>query len=65
MEMRRAIELLTHYSQERRESSEEEGQEEKLAQLKANIAKSKEMRVKEKKIEFLDKRQLEEEKEKL
>jgi hypothetical protein len=31
-----------------------------MAKLKINIAKSKEIRLKEKKIEFLDKKQLEE-----
>jgi hypothetical protein len=65
-EVRRAIELLSQYSHERHESSSSsEGQEEKMAKLKVSIAKSKEMRGREKKVEFLDKRQLEEEKEKL
>jgi hypothetical protein len=66
-EMRRAIELLNQYSHERQEdsSSSSEGQEEKLAKLKVNIAKSKEMRGREMRVEYLDKRQLEEEKEKL
>jgi hypothetical protein len=60
--MRRAIELLNQYSHERQEdsSSSSEGQEEKLAKLKVNIAKSKEMRGREMRVEYLDKRQLEE-----
>lgn len=50
--MRRAIELLNQYSHERQEdsSSSSEGQEEKLAKLKVNIAKSKEMRGREMRV---------------